>query len=94
MLDALFLYIIIVARRLNIGLGYPFLARSKLLFIAFYILGLLETGEYLGAIVTGIDIEANNDLDLIDFDELNILFVLDLSYSDIFFDLEIEDAYS
>jgi hypothetical protein len=94
MLDASFLCIVTVARRLNIGPGYPFLARSELSPVASHTPGLPETGEYLGATVTGMDTEANDDPDLTDFDELDTLSALDPSYSDTLFDSGTEDACS
>ncbi|KAH8744743.1 hypothetical protein F5883DRAFT_654926 [Diaporthe sp. PMI_573] len=94
MLNASFLCIVTVARRLNIGPGYPFLARSELSPVASHTPGLPETGEYLGATVTGMDTEANDDPDLTDFDELDTLSALDPSYSDTLFDSGTEDACS
>jgi hypothetical protein len=81
MLDASFLCLVTVARRLNVGSGYPFLVRSELSSVASHIPGLPETGEYLGATVTGIETEDTDDRNLTDFDELDTFSALDSSYS-------------
>ena len=73
-LDASFLCLVIVARRLNIGSAYPFLGRSEFSSNSHTSALLVpRTGESLGSTVAGLEAGGNGVLHLTDTDELDPL---------------------
>jgi hypothetical protein len=65
MLDASFLSLVTLTRRLNIGSADPSLVSSKTLSAMCHLPGLPGTGRPLGATVTGAGTEHYNDLDTV-----------------------------
>lgn len=86
MLDASFLSLVTLTRRLNIGSADPSLVSSKLLSVMSHYPRLPDTGKSRGATVTGAGTEHLDELDSTDLDDLDTLLAVNSSDGEMPFD--------